>query len=936
MGKGSNTTTTNQSSSTTADPNAYANYLQLLQRAQGVASTPYQGYTGEETAPVNAQQTAGIGNINAISGVNSPFISQISASGQPISAADIQRYQDPYTNQVIQATQADFDTQNQRANSTVLGNAASAGALGGDRAGVAQALTQEAQARVQAPVIAGLRSSGYQQAVKTAEDQQQQQMRAGVAGQGAAQSAAGAQIGAGTLQQQTQQAQDTQARQDYYQQQGYPFQVAQWLAAIDTGVGGAMGSSSTGNAQTTGPSPNTFAQIAGLGLSAAGMFLNKGGRVPGVRGYAEGGGPWGNAQTWVPTPQLHATALHSQLPSAPQAAKQAGLSSDQLKGIGVLGKDMFGSNPSYGGGNWLGGDAYGGSSSSPLEGLSASDYGAGFYHGGPVRKRLASGGNSTMGLPWLDDAETGFYNPIPTTAGFGASQPAFEDRFSPAEEHPFGVLTRRPPVVDQDEDVVNPGDPIRLDPSADAAWQKRVDADNGTPQQLASRVGVPDNDNALTPGLGAPAVAAINRQIKPSGIAAEEEPETALGYAPRTAGVAPPPQAVPAEDKSGGFLSSLGIKMTPELKQGLLQAGLAMMATTRGGPGSFLGAVGEGGMAGVGAYSKSIEAEHKAQQEALENARKESDLNLRTTAQKETARHNKATEEIASDKAPSGYKRLDDGTLVFEKGGPHDPEVIAAETSARAKKGTELDDDTVDAIAQRVAQGDTRAVIGLGRNPAGIAQIQKRVAEIFKEQGLTHEEGAKQILSNIADQAGRMTSERTSAGIATKLAIYGRNVANAIGVAEKASEEANRTTFVPVNKAINAFKTQTGDPKIVALGQALTTLTNEYARAIGGGHGTVHDKEQAEQHLNQAQSHEQLKAIMNVMRQEVEMTKKSMPEAREEMHELYAPKGAVPKQEKMTSAPAATSPMDKQALDWANANPNDPRAAKIKQRLGVQ
>ena len=29
------------------------------------------------------------------------------------------------------------------------------------------------------------------------------------------------------------------------------------------------------------------------------------------------------------------------------------------------------------------------------------------------------------------------------------------------------------------------------------------------------------------------------------------------------------------------------------------------------------------------------------------------------------------------------------------------------------------------------------------------------------------------------------------------------------------------------------------------------------------------------------------------------------------------------------------SPVDKQALDWANSNPKDPRAAQIKQRLGV-
>jgi hypothetical protein len=30
------------------------------------------------------------------------------------------------------------------------------------------------------------------------------------------------------------------------------------------------------------------------------------------------------------------------------------------------------------------------------------------------------------------------------------------------------------------------------------------------------------------------------------------------------------------------------------------------------------------------------------------------------------------------------------------------------------------------------------------------------------------------------------------------------------------------------------------------------------------------------------------------------------------------------------------SPQDQQALDWANANSNDPRAAEIKRRLGVK
>lgn len=48
-----------------------------------------------------------------------------------------------------------------------------------------------------------------------------------------------------------------------------------------------------------------------------------------------------------------------------------------------------------------------------------------------------------------------------------------------------------------------------------------------------------------------------------------------------------------------------------------------------------------------------------------------------------------------------------------------------------------------------------------------------------------------------------------------------------------------------------------------------------------------------------------------------------------------APQRQAPAQ---AAAPAQSSqsPQDQQALSWANANPNDPRAAQIKQRLGVQ
>lgn len=62
-----------------------------------------------------------------------------------------------------------------------------------------------------------------------------------------------AQLGAGTVAQQTAQAQDTAVYNQFLQQQGYPFQVAQFLANIAEGTGALSGSSTTG--VTNAPQP---------------------------------------------------------------------------------------------------------------------------------------------------------------------------------------------------------------------------------------------------------------------------------------------------------------------------------------------------------------------------------------------------------------------------------------------------------------------------------------------------------------------------------------------------------------------------------------------------------------------------------------------------------------------------------------------------------
>lgn len=194
-------------------------------------------------------------------------------------------------------------------------------------------------------------------------------------------------------------------------------------------------------------------------------------------------------------------------------------------------------------------------------------------------------------------------------------------------------------------------------------------------------------------------------------------------------------------------------------------------------------------------------------------------------------------------------------------------------------------------LADRIRAGDTTALVGLGRGAQGaenIAKIQGAVARRTRE-GTPINEEARAMLANRANHEGFKAAERRQATIMANLSVYGRTAFAATQLAIDASDAVPRTEFMPVNKVFNAARTNTGDPKIVALGQALTTLTNEYARAIGGGHGTVHDKQMAEERLNAAQSPEQLRAVINMMRAEILAEEKALPEARKHIREMYNP-----------------------------------------------
>jgi hypothetical protein len=393
MSGGGGTNTTVQSNAPPAQfLDAYSN---AVRRAQDVSDTPYQRYPGETVAQLAPDQLFAMNLIRNSQGIAAPYINSAAGyidagttplwSGAPqldasmmsglapaginylnqaggpavTNAADrgaagitaaaggfnpgrISEFMSPYIGNVVDATQAQFNNQNAIANQGVISNAISRGAWGGDRSAVAQGIMAGQQQLAQAPVIAGLYNTGYQNATNAAlagtglglqgatsagqlglsgataqgglQSDAARQMLALFGGQQAAQlraqeaerglnlqgagmmsglgqtalgttlTGANALLGTGGLQQAQAQANLNVPYQQFIEQKAYPFQTAGWLANIAQGLGGGAGGTSTSAA----PGPSVASQVGGGIVAATGLA--------GLAGKAYNS--WGGASDW--------------------------------------------------------------------------------------------------------------------------------------------------------------------------------------------------------------------------------------------------------------------------------------------------------------------------------------------------------------------------------------------------------------------------------------------------------------------------------------------------------------------------------------------------------------------------------------------------------------------------------------------------------------
>jgi hypothetical protein len=228
-------------------------------------------------------------------GIGALGTAQQGAAGAVYDPNSYKDFMDPYTEDVIAATQADIARQGAMQQNQIGAGAARSGAFGGSRQGIAEGEIARNVMDQQARTGSQLRSQGFAQAQTAAQQAAQQQLRqaqltgqlgqtvgalgSATAGLGQLGQQMGVQdintlLGIGGLQQQSSQQALDVARANELAQQALPYQQVGFMSDIFRGVPALQQTTST----TTTPPPSTTSQMLGLAQAGIGAYglMNQG------------------------------------------------------------------------------------------------------------------------------------------------------------------------------------------------------------------------------------------------------------------------------------------------------------------------------------------------------------------------------------------------------------------------------------------------------------------------------------------------------------------------------------------------------------------------------------------------------------------------------------------------------------------------------------
>lgn len=155
-------------------------YTTASEKGLAAADLPFQPYTGEMVAGFTPDQMQAMEATRGLFGQAMGLdpradLATLARQGTPtVQAAslldtDIARYQDPYTEQVLEPALADIQRRQDIAQQQAQSRAIRAGAFGGSRSALIESEATRPFAEEAAQTIAGLRSAGFGQALGMAE-----------------------------------------------------------------------------------------------------------------------------------------------------------------------------------------------------------------------------------------------------------------------------------------------------------------------------------------------------------------------------------------------------------------------------------------------------------------------------------------------------------------------------------------------------------------------------------------------------------------------------------------------------------------------------------------------------------------------------------------------------------------------------------------------
>lgn len=216
--------------------------------------------------------------------------------------------------------------------------------------------------------------------------------------------------------------------------------------------------------------------------------------------------------------------------------------------------------------------------------------------------------------------------------------------------------------------------------------------------------------------------------------------------------------------------------------------------------------------------------------------------------------------------------------------GPDGKPIILHKNQESGGDAASIDDKTAKLLAERVLMGDTKALTGLGRGAQGAAnilKIHKMASDIADEKGLD----AKGVLSNIAEQAGKVSSARALGTKETHFGVAEKAMEESLPLAQAASDAVPRSDWIHLNKLVQMGQTEHSNPLLKRFLIATDTAAKDYARTINPtGALRESDIEYARKILSTADGPESYSAALDQLRMEAGVMHRAISRQKSELY----------------------------------------------------